>query len=51
MFASFANSGDLFKGLIMLYHVVKFGLPSRGNRAALPCVRDEQHRLTLNFIH
>jgi hypothetical protein len=44
MFASFANVGDLFKGLIMLFHVTKIGLQSRRNCAALPCVRDGKHR-------
>jgi len=51
MFASFANSGDLFKGLIMLLHVAKIGLPSRRNCVALPCVRDERRMHTLLFTH
>lgn len=49
MFASFASYGDLIKGLIMLLHVAKIGLPLRRNCVALPCVRDERHLRTLIF--
>jgi hypothetical protein len=45
MFASFATHGDLFKGLIMLHHFAKIGLPPRVNSAALPCLREGRHTL------
>ena len=51
MFASFAKHGDLFKGLIMLFHSAKTGMPMRRVCDALPCVRDERHLLTLILIH
>jgi len=43
MFASFAHAGDLFKGSIMLHHLVKIGLLSRKNRDVLPCAQGGRH--------